>query len=419
MKPQVALIATYDTKGAEAEYIKERIKSYGCECLTIDVGVGEKPKEIPDVTLDQLLSYSGKTSAEVRLLPRGEAVSCASNAVEKYLLDLYSLGKIHAAVGIGGAGGTQIVSQALRALPFGFPKYVLSTLASGNTRWYMQETDVSIIPSITDVAGLNSISKTIFDRFAALSASQAKWYCDNFPVHEEELKDNSSFRIGQTMYGTTTKGVTEARIALENDGYQVIVFHASGSGGRSMEHFVRQGIIHGILDMTIAEIGAHLVGGLHDGGPNRMEAAIDMGIPLVVVPGAADTVVLPPMDNLPEKFKKGRILNFHNPTMTTMRTNVEENISIANFLVKKLSKATRPVKLLLPLGGLSSIDRPGAIFYYPEANEALFQTLKDGLKGTQVEIIEDKRHIYDTGFGKDAAYIMDNLVKHYREKNYI
>jgi uncharacterized protein (UPF0261 family) len=163
--------------------------------------------------------------------------------------------------------------------------------------------------------------------------------------------------------------------------------------------------------MTIAEIGAHLTGGLHDAGPDRMEAAVAMGIPLVLVPGAADTVVLPPMSALPEKFREGRILNIHNPTMTTMRTNVEECVRIAEFLIAKLKKAQSPVKVFIPRGGLSSIDRPGEIFYLPEANEALIETLKAGFKGTSVEVIEDNRHLYDEGFGEDAADLLIHLMK--------
>jgi uncharacterized protein (UPF0261 family) len=177
-----------------------------------------------------------------------------------------------------------------------------------------------------------------------------------------------------------------------------------------MERFIREGAIHGALDMTLAEIGAHLVGGLHDAGPGRLSAAVEMDIPLVIVPGGADTVVLPPMDALSAKFKRGRTLNFHNPTMTTMRTSVRENIKIGRFISKKLENASSPVKLFFPKGGLSSIDRPGAVFYLPEANEALLDTLKRGLKGSLVEVIEDERHLYDPGFGRDAARMLMELA---------
>jgi uncharacterized protein (UPF0261 family) len=413
MMPSVIFIATYDTKGEESEYIKQRIIESGANCVTIDVGVGKKPLHKPDVSLEDLCSEGGITADEIRSMPRGEAVAMASELSTAYVKKQYEKGQLDAVIGIGGAGGTQIVTQAMRELPFGLPKLMLSTLASGNTRWYIKETDINIIPSIVDVAGLNSISMLVFDRFAKTAAAQAKWYKKGQGAYEKSLMDPSAFRIAQTMYGTTTAGVTDARIELEKNSYETIVFHASGAGGMSMEGFIRQGIIHALLDMTLAEIGAHIVGGLHDAGPLRMSAAVEMGIPYVVVPGAADTIVLPPMSDLQDRFKSGRVLNFHNPTMTTMRTNVEENIAIGNFICEKLAPCKKPVVVLLPKGGLSSIDKPGQVFYNPEANEALFGTLKQGLKGTNVQIIEDDRHLYDEGFGKLAAQTIMDLIKQY------
>lgn len=411
MRPTVVFIATYDTKGIESEFIKRKIIANDADCVTIDVGVKKTPEVPADISLEDLCAGTYSDPVEIRSMKRGQAVECVSNLLEKYVGKLYRENRIDALIGIGGAGGTQIVTQAMRTLPFGLPKLMLSTLASGNTRWYLQESDIIMIPSIADVAGLNCVTELVFDRFASLAAQAAQWYGSNFEGHKRRMLEKGVLRVSQTMYGTTTEGVSNARLRLENAGYETIVFHASGAGGRAMEKFIRDGIIHGVLDMTIAEIGAHLVGGLHDAGPERMEAAVAMGIPLVVVPGAADTVVLPPMSALPEKFREGRILNFHNPTMTTMRTNAEECVQIAYFLIKKLKDATSPVKFLLPKGGLSSIDRPGEIFYLPEANEALFETLKAGFKHTAVEVIEDDRHLYDDGFGEDAANLLIELMK--------
>ena len=406
MKPAVVFIATYDTKGNESEYIKSKILENGASCLTIDVGVGKSPSVAANVTLTELCAGSAHTAEGIRAMKRGEAVEAVSGLLEKYIRGLYQAGEMDAVIGIGGAGGTQIVTQAMRALPFGLPKLMLSTLASGNTRWYLQDSDIALLPSIADVAGLNSVTKPVFSRFAAYAAEGAAWHRREFGAFRAVMEDRSIRRVSQTMYGTTTAGVTRARLRLEAGGFETLVFHASGAGGRSMEGFIRDGVVQGVLDMTLAEIGAHLVGGLHDAGPDRMEAAVAMRIPQVIVPGAADTVVLPPMSAMPDKFK-GRILNFHNPTMTTMRTNVEECIAIGNFLVNKLRPAASPVKILLPTGGLSSIDRPGEIFYLPEANEALFGTLAAGLKGhPRIEIIEDKRHLYDEGFGEDAADLL-------------
>lgn len=410
---KVFFIATYDTKGVESDYIKKRIEDNGALCVTVDVGVGGAPTAIPDVSLEDLCRGTEYTVEQIHKLPRGEAVAVASNLVEQYIQERYQAGEVAAIIGIGGAGGTQIVTQTMRTLPLGLPKLMLSTLAAGNTKWYLQDSDISMFPSIADVAGLNCVTKMVFDRFAAVSAKAAQWYEKDYPEHHERLANRNVLRVSQTMYGTTTKGVTRAREALERMGYETLVFHASGAGGRAMENLIRRGVIHGVLDMTLAEIGAHLVGGLHDAGEERLDAAVQMKIPMVLVPGGADTIVLPPMDSLPDKFKQGRVLNYHNPTMTTMRTNVEENKKIGEFIVRKLEKAEGPVKIFIPKGGLSSIDKPGDIFYMPEANEMLFETLKAGLRGTSVEVIEDIRHLYDPGFGEDAASMLNEMMKKY------
>lgn len=416
VKGKVFFIATYDTKGVESDYIKKKVESNGAECITVDVGVGGMPTAVPDVSLADLCAGSEYTVEKIHGMPRGEAVAAASNLVELFIQEKFRSGEVAAIIGIGGAGGTQIVTQTMRTLPLGLPKLMLSTLAAGNTKWYLEDSDIAMFPSIADVAGLNCVTMMVFDRFAALAAKSAQWYNDDFPEHDRCLKNKDVLRVGQTMYGTTTKGVTRAREALEHMGYETLVFHASGAGGRAMERLIQGEVIHGVLDMTLAEIGAHLVGGLHDAGPGRLDAAIEMKIPTVLVPGGADTIVLPPMDALPDKFKTGRVLNYHNPTMTTMRTNVEENRKIGKFMVEKLKHAEGPVKILFPKGGLSSIDKPGAIFYMPEANEMLLNTLREGLKGTNVEVIEDPRHLYDKGFGEDAAALLDEMMRNYYNK---
>lgn len=411
MEPTVVFVATYDTKGVESDYIKKRVEAYGASCLTIDVGVGGTPTAVPDVSLADLCQGTEYDVDKIHAMPRGDAVAVSSDLVQKYVKRLFENGQCAAVIGIGGAGGTQICTQTMRSLPIGLPKLMMSTLAAGNMRWYVEDSDISMFPSITDVAGINCITQMVFDRFAAEAAKAAQWYAERYALHAARMADTSVPRIGQTMYGTTTKGVTRAREELERRGYETLVFHASGAGGRAMESLVRHGVIHGVLDMTIAEIGAHLVGGLHDAGPGRLDAMVETGVPYVLVPGAADTIVLPPLNDLPDKFRHGRVLNKHNPTMTTMRTNVEENRQIGEFIVRKLKNARGPVKVFIPRGGLSSIDKPGDVFYMPEANEALFETLKAGFKGTAVEVIEDERHLYDPGFGEDAAALIDSMMK--------
>ncbi|MEA5010096.1 MAG: Tm-1-like ATP-binding domain-containing protein [Angelakisella sp.] len=410
MVPTVILVSTFDTKGVECEFIRQVILRYGAQCRTLDVGVGGVPTAKPDISLAQLCQGSSYTVDSIHAMPRGEAVAAVSNLVETYIKNLYENGEMACVAGIGGAGGTQIVTQAMRTLPFGLPKLMLSTLASGNTRWYMQDSDIVMIPSICDVSAINSITSLVYERFGSLCAMGAIWFAENFKRHLTHLNDPKAKRVALTMYGTTTKGVTRAVQELEKNGFEPIVFHASGAGGMSLERFARQGVFAGALEMTLAEIGAHLVGGLHDAGPNRLEAAGVMGLPQVIVPGGADTIVLPPMSALPEKFKEGRILNMHNPTMTTMRTNVEECRQIGEFMVRKLKMAKGPVKVLIPKGGLSSIDKPGEKFYFPQANKMLFHTLKAGLQGSSVEVIEDERHLYDPGFGELAAHMVMEMI---------
>jgi uncharacterized protein (UPF0261 family) len=413
LKPTIYFIATFDTKGEDALFIKKEIQTLGAECITIDVGVGAKPLEKPDISVSDLCrgtKYEGKSLSD---FSRGEAVKIISEILENYIRISFFEKKLHAVVGLGGAGGTQIITQAMRSLPYGVPKLMLSTLASGNTRWYVQDSDISMMPSVTDISGVNSFSKMTYQRLAYLSVSGARWYADSFRILEEGFNTKQPRKIGLTMYGTTTKCVENAKQHLIDSNYEPMIFHASGAGGSAMEKMINAQIITACLDMTIAEIGAHLVGGLHDAGPNRLEAAIQMKIPLVLVPGAADTIVLPPLDDIPEKFKEGRVLNFHNPTMTTMRTNKEENVQIGKFICEKLKQAGPQVKILIPKGGLSSIDKPGEIFYNPEVNEELFRTLREGLKDTPVEIIEDARHMYDSGFGELAADLLMDLINKY------
>jgi uncharacterized protein (UPF0261 family) len=304
---------------------------------------------------------------------------------------------------LGGSGGTTICAAAMRGLPYGLPKLLVSTLASGNTRWHIDISDIVMMPSILDIGGLNPMLQMVLINAAGAIAGMVQRHAQYAPSGKPV--------VTFTMYGTTTPGVSATRRAVEKAGYETWVFHASGIGGRTMERMIQLGYVRGVVDMTLAEIGAHLVGGLHDAGADRLEAAGAAGIPQLIVPGAVDTVVLPPRDQIPEKFN-GRILNFHNPTMTTMRTNPEENTAIGEFIARKLNKAKGSVKILFPWGGLSSIDHPGKIFHYPAATRALFDSLKKNLK-TDIEIIEDEHHLDDPAFAQRAAEIFLSMMPHH------
>jgi len=396
----VVVMGTMDTKGRELAYLARRVREEGCRALLMDVGAHAGSDVAADIPADQIAAAAGEEIALIRALPRGEAVEKISVAATSYLKRMIEAGKAHGVIGVGGSGGTTICAAAMRGLPYGVPKLIVTTLASGNTRWHLDISDIILIPSLLDIGGLNPMLEMVLNNAAQAIVGMVKGY--------RPYVASGKKVVSITMYGTTTPGVSRARQVLEEAGYEAWVFHASGVGGRTMEKLMSMGRIHGVMDMTLAEIGAHLVGGLHDAGPHRLETAGRLGLPMVIVPGAADTIVLPPKDQVPEKFKNRR-LNVHNPTMTTMRTTPEENVEIGKFMAEKLNQAKGPVCVILPLGGLSSIDRPGKIFYDPEANAALFSTLKKKLS-PKIELIEDDRHLDDPDFAKRVGECMLRLM---------
>jgi uncharacterized protein (UPF0261 family) len=402
----VIVMGTMDTKGQELAYLAERVRAAGCRALLMDVGAHSRGPVPADIPAEELASAAGEDITRIRSLPRGEAVQKICDAAAAYLKRLVESGEAHGAIGVGGSGGTTICATAMRELPYGIPKMIVSTLASGNTRWHIDISDIILIPSLLDIGGLNPMIQMVLNNAAHAIAGMVKGH--------QPYQTSGKKVVSVTMYGTTTLGVSRAREVVEDAGYEVWVFHASGVGGRTMEKLMSMGRIQGVMDMTLAEIGAHLVGGLHDAGPHRMEEAAKLTLPQVVVPGAADTIVLPPRDQVPEKFRNRR-LNFHNPTMTTMRTTVEENIQIATFVAEKINQAKGPVCVIFPLGGVSSIDRPGKIFYDPEANTALFSTLKQKLD-PKIEIIEDEHHLDDPEFAVRVGETMIRLMQQERSQ---
>ena len=396
----VIVIGTLDTKGPELAYLQDQVIASGCQALLMDVGVHNQSETAADINAGEVARTIGEDIEVLRALPRGEAVERISNAAAVHLLQLVAEDKAHGVIGLGGSGGTTICAAAMRGLPYGIPKLLVSTLASGNTRWHIDISDMLMMPSILDIGGLNPMLQMVLKNAAGAIAGMVQ--------RHEPYEPSGKPVVTFTMYGTTTPGVSATRKAVEHAGYETWVFHASGVGGRTMERMVSLGYVRGVIDMTLAEIGAHLVGGLHDAGPKRLEAAGAAGIPQLIIPGAVDTIVLPPRDQVPEKFN-GRILNYHNPTMTTMRTEPAENTAIGEFLARKLNVSKGEVKLLFPCGGLSSIDRPGNIFYYPEANQALFDALKKNLN-SKIELLVDEHHLDDAQFAQRAADIFLSMM---------
>lgn len=397
----IAIAGTFDTKGAEYLYVKELIESLGLGTFTIHTGVFE-PTFKPDVSNTQVAEAAGmdiKTLVDKK--DRALATEVLSKGMEKLVLKLYKQGKFHGIISFGGTGGTSLVTPAMRALPIGVPKVMVSTVASGNTAPYVGASDIVMMPSIVDVAGINSISTKIFTNAVFAIAGMVKF--ENTKVVDKKPL------IAATMFGVTTPCVTTATKYLEKRGYEVLIFHATGIGGQSMEALIAGGFIEGVLDLTTTEWADEIIGGVLNAGPYRLEAASKNHIPQVVSVGALDMCNFGTYDTVPKKFER-RNLYKHNPTVTLMRTNIEENEAIGKKLVEKLNMAKDKTTLMLPLKGISGIDVEGQPFYGVEEDKMLFDTLRNGVNKNSVEVIEMNCAINDVEFAEAAAQKLIDLM---------
>lgn len=397
----IAIAGTFDTKGAEYLYVKELIESLGLGTFTIHTGVFE-PTFKPDISNAQVAEAAGmdiKTLVDKK--DRALATEVLSKGMEKLVLKLYKQGKFHGIISFGGTGGTSLVTPAMRALPIGVPKVMVSTVASGNTAPYVGASDIVMMPSIVDVAGINSISTKIFTNAVFAIAGMVKF--ENTKVVDKKPL------IAATMFGVTTPCVTAATKYLEKRGYEVLIFHATGIGGQSMEALIAGGFIEGVLDLTTTEWADEIIGGVLNAGPYRLEATSKNHIPQVVSVGALDMCNFGTYDTVPKKFER-RNLYKHNPTVTLMRTNVEENEAIGKKLVEKLNMAKDKTTLMLPLKGISGIDVEGQPFYGVEEDKMLFDTLRNGVNKNSVEVIEMNCAINDVEFAEAAAQKLIDLM---------
>jgi uncharacterized protein (UPF0261 family) len=386
----VLVIGTLDTKGEELAFLRARLQQAGVEVLLVDAGTGGPPRGAdPDFAL-------GGEFAD-----RGEAVAAMAKAAAELAARLHAEGRVDGVLGAGGSGNTAIVTAAMRALPVGVPKLMVSTMAAGDTRDYVGGSDVTLMASVTDVAGLNSISARILANAAAAMAGMV-----NMP--SVERRDERPL-IGATMFGVTTPCVDRARELLEARGYEVLVFHATGTGGRAMESLVESGLLRGVLDVTTTELCDDLVGGVLSAGPGRLEAAGRAGLPQVVSVGALDMVNFGARDTVPPRFED-RNLYVHNPSVTLMRTTPDECRELGRRIAAKLSAAQGPTVLFLPLRGVSLIDADGQPFHDPEADAALFDALRAGA-GERVEVIEMDCNINDAAFAEAMAARLDELLR--------
>ena len=401
--PTVVLVGTLDTKGIEYGFLRERLREAGVEVLLVDAGVMGRPLVEPDVSREQVASAAGVDHAElVRAADRGAAVEAMGRGAAAVLARLHAEGSLDGTAAVGGSGNSSIAAQAMRDLPVGMPKLIVSTVASGDTRPYVGAVDVTMMYSVVDISGINQISAQILTNAAGAIAGMAQ-------AAVPERSDERPL-IGATMFGVTTPCVTRARERLEELGYEVLVFHATGTGGQSFEALATGGYLVGALDATTTELADDLVGGVLSAGPDRLEAVGRSGIPQVVSLGALDMVNFGPRDTVPPQFE-GRNLYVHNPTITLMRTTVEENAELGRRIARKLNGADSPTVLFVPLKGVSAIDVDGQPFRDAEADEALFAALREGIDTTKVEVHEVDADVNDPAFATAMADRLHELVQ--------
>jgi len=399
-RPTVAIVGTLDTKGAEYGFLRDRLLEQDVDVLLVDVGVDE-PQIVPDVSRTEVAAAAGEDVATLASeRDRGEATAAMGRGIAALLPRLHADGRFDAVLGAGGSGGSSIVSAGMRALPVGVPKVLVSTLASGDTRPYVGAVDITMMYSVVDIAGINSVSARILTNAAGAVAGMAK-------ATVPERQDRPV--VAASMFGVTTPGVTRARERLEGLGYEVLVFHATGTGGQSMEVLADSGFLTGVLDLTTTELADDLVGGVLSAGPDRLEAAGRAGLPQVVSLGALDMVNFGPRDSVPEKFE-GRNLYVHNPTVTLMRTTPEECRELGRRIGTKLSAATGPTALFIPLEGISMIAVEGQPFHDAEADRALLEGLRETLEDS-VEVHELPHDINADAFADAMADRLHELIR--------
>ena len=400
----VVIIGTLDTKGEEIGFARDVIEAQGVDVHLVDTGVMDDPEIDPDTPASDVAEAGGGTTLEAlrEAGDRGEAIGAMGQGAADIAVDLHEDGVLDGILGLGGSGNTSIATEAMRALPVGVPKLMVSTVASGDTEPYVGTRDIAMMYSVADIEGLNQLSRQVIANGALAMVGMVA----NDPG--VEIEDRPTIAI--TMFGVTTPCVQTAREYLQERGYETIVFHATGTGGRAMESLIAEGVVDGVLDVTTTEWADELVGGVLSAGPDRLDAAAEAGIPQVVSTGALDMVNFGPRDTVPEEFE-GRQFHVHNPQVTLMRTTPEENAELGEIIAGKLNAATGPTALFLPLGGVSMIDVEGEDFYDPEADDALFDALRAHVDRGTVELIELDHPINDDAFAEAMAEKLDAYMR--------
>jgi uncharacterized protein (UPF0261 family) len=402
---KICLIGAFDTKGEEYAFVREQILARGHKVLTVNTGImGTKdlfPVDIKAYEVAQAGSGSLERLRERK--DRGEAMKVMCAGAPAIIKSLYDDRMINGIIGMGGTGGTAVVTSAMRALPIGIPKVCVSTAASGNVAVYVGTKDITMIPSIVDVAGMNRISRIIFSRAAGAICGMV----------ETNILENTGDKpvITASMFGNTTQCVNACVANLSTRGYEVLVFHATGTGGKTMESLVREGLVDAVLDITTTEWADTICGGVFDAGPERLDAAGQMGIPHLIVPGCVDMANFGGVDTVPEKYKNAKRTFYEwTPSVTLMRTNIEENEKMGKVFAEKANAARGPVAFLIPRRGVSILDGDNQPFCDREADKAMFDAIKANLR-EGIEVVEMDNNINDPEFSAKAVEMMLALIK--------
>jgi len=395
----IAVIGTLDSKGEEHAFVAEKIRARGHRVLLVDVGTGGPPTITPDFTRDEVAAAANADLTQLLARrDRGECMEAMSRVAPVFLSQLAAADEIHGVVSLGGGSGTAIATAAMRALPIGFPKLMVSVLAAGNTAPYLGTTDIVMMPAIADIAGLNRLSKLILTRAAGAICGM---------VEEEPDMADSRPLVVASMFGNTTACVSEAKRIIEEAGYEVLVFAATGTGGRSMEALIKSGLAAGVLDLTTTELADELVGGILSAGPDRMNAAALARVPAVIAPGCLDMVNFGEPSTVPPHFA-GRHFYQHTPQVTLMRTTPAECSELGRILAEKVNRYQAPAAIMIPRKALSALGAPGQPFHDPAADEALFQSIRTHSEVSTEELDEE---INSPVFARACAEKLLHLMK--------
>jgi uncharacterized protein (UPF0261 family) len=397
----IAIIAALDTKGEEARFLGDLIRRSGVRPLIVDVGVLGEPGLVPDVARAEVASAGGARLDDlVASRDKARAMEAMTRGAAVVAARLYAEGRLDGILGLGGSAGTTIATSAMRALPVGVPKLCVSTVAAGDTRPYVGTKDVTLMYSVVDVAGINRLSARILTNAAAAVVGM---------VQAEPPRLAEKPLLAASMFGNTTACVDRARKSLEEAGYEVLVFHATGAGGQTLESLVADGYVAGVLDVTTTEWADELCGGVFSAGPTRLDAAARAGVAQVIAPGCLDMVNFGSFETVPERYRDRNLYRW-NPTVTLMRTTPEENAELGRILAAKASASVGPVAVLLPLGGVSQLDSPGGAFWWPEADTSLFEAIRQHLR-PGIPLLESPHNINDPEFADLAARTLLDLLR--------